>query len=41
MSDNDRNVQVGWLGLATIWFGGMISVPSLLIGSTLIAGLPF
>lgn len=33
--------NVTWLGLATIWFGGMISVPSLLIGSTLIAGLPF
>jgi len=32
---------LSWLGLATIWFGGMISVPSLLIGSTLVAGLPF
>ena len=32
---------LNWLGLATIWFGGMISVPSLLIGSTLVAGLPF
>lgn len=30
-----------WLGLATIWFGGMISVPSLLIGSALVQGLPF
>jgi cytosine permease len=36
-----QEARVGWLGLATIWFGGMISVPSLLIGSTLIAGLPF
>lgn len=32
---------LSWLGLATIWFGGMISIPSLLIGSTLIAGLGF
>jgi cytosine permease len=39
---NDSNApRITWLGLATIWFGGMISVPSLLIGSTLIAGLPF
>lgn len=39
---NDKSAtSVNWLGLATIWFGGMISVPSLLIGSTLIAGLPF
>ena len=41
MRQNEEQAQVGWLGLATIWFGGMISVPSLLIGSTLIAGLPF
>lgn len=33
--------SMSWLGLATIWLGGMISVPSLLIGSTLIAGLGF
>lgn len=33
--------RLSWIGLATIWFGGMISVPSLLIGSTLIAGLTF
>jgi cytosine permease len=39
--DNAENAKVGWLGLATIWFGGVISVPSLLIGSTLIAGLTF
>lgn len=38
----DQNAPtLNWLGLATIWFGGMISVPSLLIGSTLVAGLPF
>lgn len=41
MNTTQEQAQVGWLGLATIWFGGMISVPSLLIGSTLIAGLPF
>ena len=33
--------SLSWLGLATIWFGGMVSVPALLAGSTLIAGLPF
>jgi cytosine permease len=40
MSD-ETTPSLNWLGLATIWFGGMISVPALLIGSTLIAGLPF
>lgn len=30
-----------WLSLASIWFGGIVSVPSLLIGSTLIASLSF
>ncbi|MEM6768297.1 MAG: cytosine permease [Bacteroidota bacterium] len=30
-----------WPGLASIWIGGMISIPSLLIGSTLIDGLSF
>lgn len=38
---NSNDPQLNWVGLATIWFGGMISVPSLLIGSTLVAGLPF
>jgi cytosine permease len=33
--------QTRWPALAMIWFGGMISVPSLVIGSTLVAGLPF
>jgi len=37
----ESRYSLSWLGLATIWFGGMVSVPSLLIGSTLIAGLPF
>ncbi len=35
------DAQVGWFGLATIWFGGVVSVPALLVGATLIAGLPF
>lgn len=33
--------RINWFSLLTIWFGGLISVPSLLIGSTLIAGLSF
>ncbi len=38
---NPNAPSLTWLGLATIWFGGMISVPALIIGSTLVAGLPF
>ncbi|PCH75992.1 MAG: hypothetical protein COB98_07545 [Flavobacteriaceae bacterium] len=30
-----------WYSLASIWFGGIVSVPALLIGSTLIASLTF
>ena len=30
-----------WYSLAGIWFGGIVSVPALLIGSTLIASLSF
>lgn len=41
MKNASNEAQLSWVGLATIWFGGMISVPSLLIGSTLVAGLPF
>ena len=37
----ESGAGLNWLGLATIWFGGMVSVPSLFIGSTLIAGLTF
>jgi len=33
--------DVSWISLATIWLGGMVSVPSLLIGSTLVNGLGF
>ncbi len=33
--------RVGWVGLATVWFGGVISVSGLLVGATLIKGLGF
>jgi len=33
--------QANWFSLASIWLGGMVSIPSLLIGSTLIGGLGF
>lgn len=33
--------RVGWVGLATVWFGGVISVSALLVGATLIKGLGF
>lgn len=33
--------RIGWFGLATLWFGGVISVPALLVGATLISGLSF
>ncbi len=39
MKENQNNIR--WYSLAGIWFGGMVSVPSLLIGSTLIAALSF
>jgi len=35
------DARVGWLGLATVWFGGVISVSALLVGATLIKGLAF
>jgi len=35
------DTRIGWFGLATIWFGGVISVPALLVGATLIGGLGF
>ncbi|MEX0275039.1 MAG: cytosine permease, partial [Flavobacteriaceae bacterium] len=38
--ENDEN-NVRWYSLAGIWFGGIVSVPSLLIGSSLIASLSF
>jgi len=33
--------RIGWFGLATIWFGGVISIPALLVGAALISGLSF
>ena len=39
MEDNKNRVK--WFTLASIWFGGIVSVPSLLIGSTLVASLGF
>ncbi|WP_335965478.1 cytosine permease [Galbibacter sp. PAP.153] len=39
MEENQRNAK--WFSLASIWFGGIVSVPSLLIGSSLITILPF
>lgn len=35
------DARIGWFGLATVWFGGVISVPALLVGATLIGGLGF
>lgn len=39
MNDNQQNTK--WYSLAGIWFGGIVSVPALLVGSTLIASLSF
>ena len=39
MEHNKNNIK--WYSLASIWFGGIVSVPALLIGSTLIASLSF
>ena len=39
MEDNLNTTK--WYSLAGIWFGGMVSVPTLLVGSTLIASLSF
>lgn len=38
---NQAQQRVGWVGLATVWFGGVISVSALLVGATLIKGLSF
>lgn len=35
------NNKVKWYSLASIWFGGMVSVPTLMVGSVLIASLSF
>lgn len=39
MSTADNSI--GGAGLAAIWIGGMISIPALILGSTLAAGMPF
>ncbi len=41
MSNSITEKRVNWLSLLTIWFGGIVSVPALLIGSTFITGLTF
>ncbi|MGH1386972.1 cytosine permease [Kordia sp.] len=38
--ENNKNTTK-WFSLAGIWFGGVVSVPALLVGSTLIASLSF
>jgi len=38
-NNNQNNTK--WYSLASIWFGGIVSVPALIIGSTLIASLSF
>ena len=38
--ENNQNTTK-WYSLAGIWFGGIVSVPALLVGSTLIASLRF
>lgn len=38
--ENNQNTTK-WYSLAGIWFGGIVSVPALLVGSTLIASLSF
>ncbi|MFT5736054.1 MAG: cytosine permease [Maribacter sp.] len=37
----DQDNKIKWFGIASIWFGGIVSVPALLIGSALISSLPF
>jgi cytosine permease len=38
--ENNQNTTK-WYSLAGVWFGGIVSVPALLVGSTLIASLSF
>lgn len=33
--------RIGWPGLATVWIGGVISVPALMAGALLVGGLSF
>ena len=39
--DLNNKYNTKWYSLATIWFGGIVSVPALLIGSSLISSLTF
>jgi cytosine permease len=39
--ENNQDNNTKWFSLAGIWFVGIVSVPALLIGSTLIASLSF
>ncbi|UII78794.1 cytosine permease [Flagellimonas sp. CMM7] len=39
MENNQNNTK--WFSLASVWFGGIVSVPALLIGSVLISSLTF
>lgn len=41
MQTASENYNTKWPALATIWIGGMVSIPSLLIGSTLIGSHDF
>ncbi|MDE0472590.1 MAG: cytosine permease [Ekhidna sp.] len=41
MNKENTAFKAAWFSLATIWFGGIVSVPALLIGSTLIGSLTF
>lgn len=41
MNDKTPHYNTKWPAIATIWIGGMVSIPSLLIGSTLIATQDF
>lgn len=39
MKENQNTTK--WVSLASVWFGGIVSVPALLIGSSLISSLKF
>ncbi len=37
MNNNQRNQN--WISLAFVWAGALVSIPSLLLGGTLVAGM--
>lgn len=41
MTNSEIEQKQSWMSLAFLWAGAMISVPGLLLGETLIAGMPF